>query len=52
MRPGLRHHLEPRLVDHVQQVLGVDGQGVSGRQHLPLVVLLETGGQEEERDFT
>ena len=45
MRTGLRHHLEPRLVDHVQQVLGVDGEGVCGRQHLPLVVLLQAGGQ-------
>lgn len=40
---GVCHHLEPRLVDNVQQVLGIDGESVSCRQHLFLVVLLETG---------
>lgn len=35
------HHLEPRLVDDIQQVLGVNGECVSRRQHLLLVVLLE-----------
>lgn len=43
---GVRHHLEPRLVNDVQQVLGVDGERVSCRQHLLLVVLLEAETEE------
>lgn len=46
MWAGVSHHLEPRLVDDVQQVLGIDGESVSCRQHLFLVVLLETGTEE------
>lgn len=46
MRAGVCHHLEPRLVDNVQQVLSIDGKSVSCRQHLFLVVLLETGTEE------
>lgn len=38
---GLGHHLEPGLVNDVQQVLGINGKSVSCRQHLFLVVLLE-----------
>lgn len=36
------HHPQPRLVDDVQEVLGINGESVSRRQHLLLVVLLET----------
>ncbi len=36
-------HLQPRLVDDVQQVLGVHGERVSRGQHLLLVVLLQAG---------
>lgn len=41
--PGESVHLQPRLVDDVQQVLGVDGERVSRGQHLLLVVLLQAG---------
>lgn len=43
MRPVVSQHLQPRLVDDVQQVLGVDGERVSRGQHLLLVVLLQAG---------
>lgn len=46
MWAGVSHHLEPGLVDDVQQVLCVDGEGVSCRQHLLLVVLLEAETEE------
>ena len=43
MRVSLGGDLQPGLVDDVQQVLGVDGERVGGRQHLLLVVLLQRG---------
>lgn len=43
MRPVVSQHLQPRLVDDVQQVLGVDGERVGRGQHLLLVVLLQAG---------
>lgn len=43
MRPVVSQHLQPRLVDDVQQVLGVDGERVCRGQHLLLVVLLQAG---------
>lgn len=42
MRTGLGHHLKPGLVDDIQEVLGINSKSVSRRQHLLLVVLLET----------
>lgn len=48
---GVRHYLEPRLVDDVQEVLGVHGESVSCRQHLLLVVLLQTEKHKDELWF-
>lgn len=42
MWAGVGHHLEPRLVDDIQQVLGIDCKSMSCCQHLLLIVLLET----------
>lgn len=50
VRAGLGHHLESRLVDDIQQVLGVNSEGVRRRQHLFLVVLLET--ETERKEYT
>lgn len=44
---GVRHHLEPWLVDDIKEVLGIDGKSVSRSQHLLLVVLLETEAKKE-----
>lgn len=49
MWAGVRHHLEPRLVDDIKEVLGIDGESVSCGQHLLLVVLLETAAKETQR---
>lgn len=43
VRPGLADHFQSGLVDDIQQVFGVHGQSVSGRQHLLLVLLLQAG---------
>lgn len=45
---GVGHYLEPRLVDDVQEVLGINGKSVSCRQHLLLVVLLQTEKHKDE----
>lgn len=41
--PRLPQGLQSGLVDDIEQVLGVHGQGVRGRQHLLLVLLLQAG---------
>lgn len=46
---GVRHHLEPRLVDDVKEVLGVHCKSVSCSQHLLLVVLLETEAKQMQK---
>lgn len=43
MRPRLPEHSQSRLVDDIEQVLGIHGQGVRGSQHLLFVLLLEAG---------
>lgn len=46
---GVRHHLEPRLVNNIKEVLGIDCKSVSCGQHLLLVVLLETEAKQMQR---
>lgn len=48
---GVRHHLEPWLVDDIKEVLGIDGESMSCGQHLFLVVLLETEAKQMIQRF-
>lgn len=43
VRPWLPQALQSSLVNDVEQVLGIHGQSMCGRQHLLLVLMLQAG---------